>query len=671
MRQDGQEHQHQQHQPGASQDHPRHHSHGQHPRHSTLPAPVPHALSTRPSQPPSTSSTPHPSTDTHPAYFAYAPSSSTFFLDPPSAARPTVRRPRSQKACIRCHRRKARCTRNLMEDGTYRCDNCIRDNIECLWRESKRRGPKPKSTASASPTPQRSVAAISNLLNEGEDTRAGPLAPPLPPRVAAAAAAAESVAEAEGSSYEHARRPPHVMPPDRSGLLDEFHKSSRVSAGLRSAIDKYYAHLYAVCPVLHPATVLQQALDGTLDALLRDALLAGAAALDRRTAEARRLLDHIALALCTLGDAPSVAQMCAFQLAATVRRTLNATRYDAFGGAVARLVGQLGWHALDRAAVDGQEDEPAAAVDTWDGWVARETQRRVFWAVRHADAWGALVAGLAPAGGFARGVGTLMPCPDDLWDEVGALEAGSVAPGFRRAQPPAELLDRLALGLSQQQQPRQQRQQRQQMDAELRAWRDSLPSADRSAAAGPLPPPLPSAAASFFSHRLPAAHLTALAPRILLHLANRTNRTGTNRALPLLRRLLGDALAQSLLAHDAVDTVDTVNAADAANTVNAVDTVNAQSWVTCVGLARECAAVVSGLDAGAGPCWADYRAPFCLFVAAAVLLQCHGNREALREDLGVLWRALNEAGAAGLPADGFVAALRELGIDEAVRLPRG
>ncbi|KAJ1857817.1 hypothetical protein LPJ73_001985, partial [Coemansia sp. RSA 2703] len=132
MRQDGQQDNNQDQRPQAQ------------PRHSNLPAPVPHALSTRPSQGASSSSTPHSDL---PAYFNYAPSSSSFLLDPPGAPRPTVRRPRSQKACNRCHRRKARCTRNLMEDGTYRCDNCIRDNIECEWREAKRRGPKPKSTA--------------------------------------------------------------------------------------------------------------------------------------------------------------------------------------------------------------------------------------------------------------------------------------------------------------------------------------------------------------------------------------------------------------------------------------------------------------------------------------------------------------------------------------------
>ncbi|KAJ2793357.1 hypothetical protein H4R20_006561, partial [Coemansia guatemalensis] len=54
------------------------------------------------------------------------------------------RRVRCTQACNHCHRRKARCVRNTMPDGSLRCDNCIREGIVCVWRESRRRGPKRK-----------------------------------------------------------------------------------------------------------------------------------------------------------------------------------------------------------------------------------------------------------------------------------------------------------------------------------------------------------------------------------------------------------------------------------------------------------------------------------------------------------------------------------------------
>ncbi|KAJ2782713.1 3'-5' exonuclease [Coemansia interrupta] len=643
MRQDGHHNQHQQ--PGANQDHPEHHSHShqrqpsasrdesqhhhhqqqqQQPRHSNLPAPVPHALSTRPSQPASSSSTPHASGDGLPAFFAYAPSSSSFFLDPATAARPAVRRPRSQKACIRCHRRKARCTRNLMEDGTYRCDNCIRDNIECQWRESKRRGPKPKSTASASPTPQRSVAAISNLLNEGEDTRT-PAAVP------------------EAAAYEHAQRPLHVVPPDAGNLLDEFYASERVPQDLRHAVQAYYAQLYAACPVLHPSTLLRHVLADRLDPLLRDALLAGAAALQKRGDHAHRLLDRIALAMFSLEDDPSLPQVCAFQLAATVRRTCCVTRYDAFGGAVARLVRQLGWHVLDRPA-----DQPAAS---WDAWIAGETRRRVYWTGRLADAWHAVAAGHPSTGEEGLGASTLLPCPDALWDEMGgqAAEGGCLAQAFCRGQPPAELLDRLAaaIGTSQTADARvlwsDGSSLGPQLDNELRAWRDSLPPLGPSTALTvSADTPLFGSLPLLLHARLAGAHLCAHVPRILLHLTNRTN-PGATHPSELLQRLVGRPMAHNLLALD----------------------VDAQSWAACVGAARECARVVR--MAGEAR-WADARVPFCLFVAAVVVLR-HGHHDALREDLRVLWRALTDV-AAPWPADNFIAALNELRIEEAL-IPAG
>ncbi|KAI9504877.1 hypothetical protein BX070DRAFT_221059 [Coemansia spiralis] len=85
------------------------------------------------------------------------------------------RRVRCAQACKYCHRRKARCVRNYMPDGSVKCDNCMRDGVECEWRESKRRGPKRRratiqNNSSEEPVTiaggqANSAAALSNILN--------------------------------------------------------------------------------------------------------------------------------------------------------------------------------------------------------------------------------------------------------------------------------------------------------------------------------------------------------------------------------------------------------------------------------------------------------------------------------------------------------------------------
>ncbi|KAI8322579.1 hypothetical protein GQ54DRAFT_259682, partial [Martensiomyces pterosporus] len=53
------------------------------------------------------------------------------------------KRRRRTQACNYCRLKKSRCGSSILIDGTVRCANCVKENLECVWRESKKRGPKP------------------------------------------------------------------------------------------------------------------------------------------------------------------------------------------------------------------------------------------------------------------------------------------------------------------------------------------------------------------------------------------------------------------------------------------------------------------------------------------------------------------------------------------------
>ncbi|KAJ2707270.1 hypothetical protein FB645_000947 [Coemansia sp. IMI 203386] len=299
-----------------------------------------------------------------------------------------------------------------MPDGTSRCDNCIRDNIPCVWRESKRRGPKRKNTSS----PQRSVASISNLLNESEnhngkkevpDNKAngrgvGPLASSLRPLVL------------KDSTGGQIRRPTAVVVPSCDGLLAEFY--SKVPGDLRKALLAYYTYLYALCPVLHPSTVMRKAINGHLDTLLIDVLHATAgffnsASNDSSTSASLDPLFERATQILHRAEMPSVDRMCALQILDMLLTGRHGYRkYDVYKASLTALILQLGWHELD-------QHENLAPVDTWDQWVERETKRRVFWTNFKQDSQQSAIFSRRPYLDDTR-IHVRRPCLDSDWDEL-------------------------------------------------------------------------------------------------------------------------------------------------------------------------------------------------------------------------------------------------------------
>ncbi|KAJ2745365.1 hypothetical protein GGI20_002210 [Coemansia sp. BCRC 34301] len=342
-----------------------------------------------------------------------------------------VRRIRCTQACNYCHRRKARCVRNVFADGSVRCDSCVRDNVVCEWRKSRRRGPKRRdgddsglATESGASRPM-STLSIASLLNVAEDFS--------PDGDESTSASAEIAAVLDSSS--HAVQPPSlgssiamashyplpacsrpagVHPPALGNLMCEFY-SARVDAALREAVIAYYTYFYGFCPILHPSTLLRKVVSGMLSPLLEDALRASTAMfVSKRMVgshiDADALFSRLVTALAMRADAPTVDEVCAFQLASIgVSGLRGFVCFDTLKTAVSGLLVQLEWHELDRY----DAHRPLG----WAEWVERETKRRVVWINFKIDSHHAGVAGRQPI--IDEGAVFLRaPCSDAEWDDL-------------------------------------------------------------------------------------------------------------------------------------------------------------------------------------------------------------------------------------------------------------
>ncbi|KAJ2885571.1 hypothetical protein H4R27_001288 [Coemansia aciculifera] len=355
------------------------------------------------------------------------------------------RRIRCTQACNHCHRRKARCVRNVFADGSVRCDNCLRDNVACEWRKSRRRGPKPRDddelytdsidtgndqarkSGSAPRTVVNSTLSIASLLNVTDDHSLDVDDSKYASASAETMAAASSsqqpdLAEASDASTKGSqplppcRRPAALQPPPLGNLMEEF-QSAQVDEELREAIIAYYTYIYSYCPSLHPSTLLRKVVAGTLCPLLEASLRASTSAFVSRrlgrTIHVDKLFTRIVTAITIRETTPTVDEMCAFQLACV---GLSAARgivcIDTLKTAVSSLLMQLEWHELDRYDSPTQRQELA-----WDEWVERETKRRVLWIHSKFDSHHAGVAARTPI--ITQGsIFLCAPCSDAEWDDL-------------------------------------------------------------------------------------------------------------------------------------------------------------------------------------------------------------------------------------------------------------
>ncbi|KAJ2855851.1 hypothetical protein J3B02_001939 [Coemansia erecta] len=649
------------------------------------------------------------------------PASTTpFYSSSSTEPASTQRRVRSTQACNHCHRRKARCTRNIMPDGSSRCDNCIRDNIPCIWRESKRRGPKRKATQSSSksPTPQRSVASISNLLNESEisdkpndfleanntnntnnnnnNSRVGELLLSLTPAVLK-----------DSESNLQSTRPNSLVVPRPDDLIQEFY-SQKVTSGLRDSVLAYFVYLYAICPILHPSTLLRRSISNALDPLLIDVLHATnvfysqsidtptrADALEKTFAQATQFLHNIQ-------QQPTVEQICALQILDILMTGHRGYRkYDVFKSSLSTLIHQLGWHELD-------QHENLVTVDTCDEWIERETKRRVFWVNHKIDSQHSLMFSRRPLIEDTQ-VFVKAPSSESDWDELSTqvllsnigetdteteqLRAihtiqNSVTQTFQLTAPTEVYLSRLGVfftdakknWLRQRNDNRRWTQNAEaasplgdslvfrKFDGELNQWRGGLVVAEELK-----DPEVDSGDIRFFGS--PRARVFIARARyfcidiysdaltIFLHLSNRPSflseaepsgqlSSGEQSLATTLLSYLGSAWALGLLSLD----------------------VNKPSWKKCLTVCHNMSMSISA-NSDIPVCFVDMLVPSCVFLGISVLLRqikildSDENRiaetEAVAADLLVLWSFFNDLGSLW-NTETLKDLLKHLGIDQAI-----
>ncbi|KAJ2890398.1 hypothetical protein IWW38_004157, partial [Coemansia aciculifera] len=360
-----------------------------------------------------------------------------------------IRRIRCTQACNYCHRRKARCVRNVFADGSVRCDSCLRDNVVCEWRKSRRRGPKRQEDEellseiqprrSTTRARAKSTLSIASLLNVTSDSLpykdddnvsgggGGKYASTSAETVAPIAGNTEPLnltqsidTSGDASHYPlpACTRPATLQPPPLGNLMEEFY-SPKVDAELREAVVAYYTHFYGFCPILHPSTLLRKIVSGTLCPLLEDSLRASTSTFVskqlRCTIDADALFSRLVTAIAMRAEAPTVDEVCAFQLASLgVSGLRGFVCFDTLKTAVSSLLVQLEWHELDRYNPPMQQQGQSMS---WDEWVERETKRRVLWINFKIDSHHAGVAGRQPVidegGVFLRA-----PCSDADWDDL-------------------------------------------------------------------------------------------------------------------------------------------------------------------------------------------------------------------------------------------------------------
>ncbi|KAJ2801216.1 hypothetical protein H4S07_004992, partial [Coemansia furcata] len=357
-----------------------------------------------------------------------------------------TRRIRCTQACNYCHRRKARCVRNVFTDGSVRCDNCLRDNVPCEWRKSRRRGPKRRDDdelhadsldadmqgtdsgndelkgGSGTQFSAKSTLSIASLLNVTDDN----------PFDIYANASAEKMAAVSGSEYSDlvefpdtttlgsslppCRRPPTLQPPPLGNLMEEF-MSAKIDTELREAVIAYYTYLYSYFPSLHPSTLLRKVVSGTLCPLLEDSLRASTSVFVSkrlgRKIDTDTLFARLINAISIREDTPTVDEVCAYQLAAIgVSSVRGFVYFDTLKISVSSLLMQLGWHEMDR--YDSPEQQELLK---WDEWVERETKRRILWISYKIDSHYAGVAG-RPSVFDVSSFSLRLPCSDVEWDDL-------------------------------------------------------------------------------------------------------------------------------------------------------------------------------------------------------------------------------------------------------------
>ncbi|KAJ2452784.1 hypothetical protein EV183_002682 [Coemansia sp. RSA 2336] len=337
------------------------------------------------------------------------------------------KRRRRTQACEYCHLKKVKC-----EGDGARCINCIKNDVQCIWGQKRKRGPKPKSGLSMVVRGPKSThraelhepaggmrqaaLAMSTSPLAAESPQADEAEWSVDGSATAAAAAAATGAEdaaAAGMARGYHPQPEGIRMPRLDREMNDFF-TDKVAADTREAIRFYFDYFYPLSPMFHPSMFIRRVVHGQVDPLLIDAMKATTARVI--TQKTGRFVDGRALARSVKQRILEQLEQPTVDLIRTiVAMTLLAgsqgeyVSYNSLICLAASLVVRLGWHKLDLY----KRPPPAS----WDEWVSLEVKRRLFWLVYQIDSYQAMLTG-RPMTIAEDSVYVFAPCSDYEWDAM-------------------------------------------------------------------------------------------------------------------------------------------------------------------------------------------------------------------------------------------------------------
>ncbi|KAJ2489739.1 Endocytosis and vacuole integrity protein [Coemansia sp. RSA 2050] len=324
-----------------------------------------------------------------------------------------MRRKRRTQACEYCHLKKIKC-----EGDGVRCNNCIKNDVQCTWGQKRKRGPKPKASLptislSISQAPKPSVAG-----GEESDGETG-----------------LDQSQSPGSE----ERGESLRAPRMEADMLAFFSDDVVDRETREAVKYYFDFFYPLCPMFHPSMFIRRVVQGDVDPLLIDAMKAASAGvvsrITGRTIDGAALARSVKQRILEKIEQPNVDYVRVLVIMTLMAGSQGEMMsYNSLICLAASLVVRLGWHKIDLYK--------RAAPKTWEDWVSLEVRRRVFWLVYQTDSYQAMLTG-RPMSIAEDSVYVSAPCSDYEWDVVTAVamppipSASQPLASVSRATPPA------------------------------------------------------------------------------------------------------------------------------------------------------------------------------------------------------------------------------------------
>ncbi|KAJ1943672.1 hypothetical protein EC988_006177, partial [Linderina pennispora] len=212
----------------------------------------------------------------------------------------TQRRRRRTQACEYCHQKKIKCE----GEGT-RCINCIKNDIQCIWGQKRKRGPKPKPLSAVLGKTRSRGSRAQRAAKGGKGKPSIIVVTGAPAQALAPSAESDARSQTpatpirddqvfESTEYADVDAVPEgLKAPSMHRELQEFF-SGKVDLETREAVTMYFDYFYPLCPIFHPSLFIRRVVENDVDPILIDAMKATTARM--LSAKTGRFIDGDALA---------------------------------------------------------------------------------------------------------------------------------------------------------------------------------------------------------------------------------------------------------------------------------------------------------------------------------------------------------------------------------------